>query len=201
MIRLAKKKEVKEEIEPVEISPGIALLYSQIDAETAQAITEWIIMENLSPTPSEILTLMINSEGGDLNAAWAIIEVITASRIPVRTVAIGECASAALFICMAGAKGNRIVTPSCSVMSHNFSSGAAGSYEELRDTQKVFDQVDKTIMDHYVKYTGLSSRVIRSKLLNHKDNYLTSVEAVKYGLFDISMGLQGLFEEIQHVPE
>jgi ATP-dependent protease ClpP protease subunit len=82
-----------------------------------------------------------------------------------------------------------------------FSSGTAGNYQELRDTQKVFDQVDKSIMDHYVKYTGLSTRMIRSKLLNHKDNYLSAEEAVKYGLFDISMGLKGLFQEIQLTQE
>lgn len=194
------KKKAEDNEEPlvqIDVNANTALLYDDVNTEVAQAITEWIIVENMNPDPADILTLMVNSQGGDLSAAWAIIEVITASKIPVRTIAIGECASAALFICMAGAKGNRIVTPSCSVMSHNFWTSNTGSYSELKDTQKVLDQVDKQIMGHYLQYTGLKEKAIRTKLLNHKDNYMSAQEAVSYGLFDIVTNLSGLFEELQ----
>src|SRR5437763_338647 len=78
----------------------------------------------------DVINLMINSEGGDLTAAFALITVMEASVIPIRTIAIGECASAGLVILMAGHQ--RVITPTASVMSHQLSSGSEGTYASMQ---------------------------------------------------------------------
>jgi ATP-dependent Clp protease protease subunit len=113
-----------------------------------------------------------------------MIELMNASSIPIQTVAIGEVCSAGLIVAMSGTKGLRVVTPSCSIMSHNFSTTTSGSYHELKEANVELDKADRMIIDQYKKCTGLSEKVIRSKLVTPKDIYLTPADAVKYKLFD-----------------
>lgn len=168
-----------------EPGPGIALLFSEIDSDVAQEICQWIITENMSARPPPILTMMINSPGGDLPAAFAIIEMMNASNIPVRTVGMGETLSAGLIIAMSGTPGHRVITPTCSVMSHNFSTSAAGTYAELKLGQRELDRVSDRIIAQYKKCTGLDDKIIKSKLVSSKDMYFDANEAVKLNLFDI----------------
>jgi ATP-dependent Clp protease protease subunit len=182
------KKNFNEDIEE-NASPGICLLYSDVNIELAQGICEWILLENLSPNPPEILTLMVNSPGGDLSAAFSIIEMMNGSRIPIRTIALGEVCSAGLLIAMSGAPGQRIITPTCSVMSHHFSGGAQGNYHELLNIAKEYKFTDERIVGQYVRCTGLTEKQIRKKLIPNKDVYMSPKQAVELGLFDEIKGL------------
>lgn len=182
------KKNFTDEVEEA-ASPGIALLFGEINSDVAQGISEWILSENLSENPPEILTLMINSPGGDLAAGFAIIEVMNGSRIPVRTIVLGEACSAGLLIAMSGSKGLRIVTPTCSIMSHHFSGGASGEYHSLLNIQKEYKFTDRRIVDQYIRCTCLDEKTIRKKLIPNKDVYLSPQEALELGLFDEIRGL------------
>lgn len=182
------KKTLNDEIDET-ASPGICLLFGEVNAEVAQGISEWILTENLMENAPEILTLMINSPGGDLAAAFAIIEVMNGSRIPVRTIVLGEACSAGLLIAMSGAKGHRIVTPTCSLMSHHFSGGASGEYHALLNIQKEYKFTDRRIVDQYIRCTGLDEKTIRKKLIPNKDVYLSPEEGVELNLFDEVRGL------------
>jgi ATP-dependent Clp protease protease subunit len=165
-------------------SPGIALLFSEIDAEVAQDICTWILSENLSENPPEVLTLLINSPGGELSSAFAIIEIMNGSRIPVRTIVLGEACSAGLIIAMSGHKGMRIVTPTASIMSHSFSTSVAGSYHDIKDSQKSLNQASEMMIEHYKMCTGKPEKLIKTKLLSRSDNFMTAKEAIEFGLFD-----------------
>lgn len=182
------KKNLNDEIDEV-TSPGICLLYGDVNSEIAQGISEWILSENLSENPPELLTLMINSPGGDLAAAFAIIEIMNGSRIPVRTIVLGEACSAGLLIAMSGAKGQRIVTPTCSIMSHHFSGGASGNFHELLNVEKEYRFTDKRIVEQYMRCTGLDEATIRAKLIPNSDVYLSPQEALDFNLFDSIRGL------------
>ena len=182
------KKNLNDEIEEA-ASPGICLLYGEVNSEVAQGISEWILSENLSENPPEVLTLMINSPGGDLAAAFAIIEIMNGSRIPVRTIVLGEACSAGLLISMSGFKGMRYVTPTCSIMSHHFSGGASGNYHELMNIAKEYKFTDQRIIDQYKRCTGLDEDKIRERLIPNKDVYLSPTEALELNLFDEIRGI------------
>lgn len=182
------KKNLSDDIEENR-SPGLAILFGEINEDVVRDICGWILTENLSDNPPEVLTLLINSPGGSVADAFALIEIMNGSRIPIRTVALGEVASAGLLIAMSGTKGLRTITPTCSVMSHHFSAGAVGNYHSLVGIQKEFKFADQRILNQYAKSTDLTVAEIREKLIPERDVWLSPTEALDLGLFDILSGV------------
>jgi ATP-dependent Clp protease protease subunit len=149
-----------------------------------QAI-EWIFEANFAEERPELLNLIITSPGGDLNAAFALIDVMRGSAIPIRTIGLGEIASAGLLIFISGEPGQRILTPNTSILSHQYSWGAFGKEHELFATVKQFDLTTKKMIAHYKKCTGLKEDKIRDILLPPQDVWLSASEAKNLGLCDM----------------
>ena len=163
---------------------GVYLLMGEISPETIKPVIEWIIKNNLYVDPFERLSLLINSPGGSVTDAFALIDVMKGSQIPVETIGIGEISSAGLMIFMAGEKGSRRLTPNTQILSHQYSWGNYGKEHELFSQVKAFELTSKMILDHYRKCTGLSEKKIREFLLPPEDRWLSSKEALKLGLCD-----------------
>lgn len=161
-------------------------LYGEVGLEHAQGISEWILQSNLAPVEEQpdILNLFVCSPGGDLNYAWAIIDLIRGSHIPVRIVGLGQIASAGLLIFMSGQKGSRILTDNTSVMSHQFGWGSIGKHHELVAIQSEYTNTHSRLVNHIVKCTGLSKDEVDKKLMPASDVYLTAKDAVKLGIAD-----------------
>lgn len=160
------------------------LLMEEITLASAKNAVEWIFEANFAEERPELLNLIITSPGGDLNAAFALIDVMRGSAIPIRTIGLGQIASAGLMIFIAGDKDNRILTPNTSILSHQYSWGAFGKEHELFATVKEFDLTTKKMIQHYKKCTGLSDAKIREVLLPPQDIWLSPLEAKKLGLCD-----------------
>ena len=160
------------------------LMMEEISLNTCKTAVEWILEANFTEERPEMLNLIITSPGGDLNAAFALIDVMRGSAIPVRTIGLGQIASAGLMIFIAGENGQRILTPNTSILSHQYSWGAIGKEHELFATIKEFDLTTKKMIAHYKKCTGLSEKQIREILLPPQDVWLSGAEAKKLGLCD-----------------
>jgi ATP-dependent Clp protease protease subunit len=160
------------------------LMMEEISLQTCKSAVEWILEANFTEERPEMLNLLITSPGGDLNAAFALIDVMRGSAIPVRTIGLGQIASAGLMIFIAGEKGQRILTPNTSILSHQYSWGAIGKEHELFAQIKEFDLTTKKVIDHYKKCTGLADKKIREVLLPPQDVWLAPAEAKKLGLCD-----------------
>jgi ATP-dependent Clp protease protease subunit len=160
------------------------LMMEEISLSTCKSAVEWILEANFTEERPEMLNLLITSPGGDLNAAFALIDVMRGSAIPVRTVGLGQIASAGLMIFIAGDKGKRILTPNTSILSHQYSWGAFGKEHELFATVKEFDLTTKKMTQHYKKCTGLTEAKIREVLLPPQDIWLSPAEAKKLGICD-----------------
>lgn len=146
---------------------------------------EWIFDSNFATeNKPEVLNLLICSPGGDLNAAFAVIDTMRGSAIPVHTIGLGQIASAGLLMFISGVHGNRILTPNTSILSHQYSWGAFGKEHELFATVKEFDLTTKRLIGHYKKCTGMTEDQIREVLLPPHDVWLTAQEAKKHGLCD-----------------
>jgi ATP-dependent Clp protease protease subunit len=160
------------------------LLMEEVTMSSVKQAVEWVFEANFSEEPPELLNLIITSPGGDLNAAFALIDTIRGSSIPVRTIGLGQVASAGLMIFIAGDKGLRLLTPNTSILSHQYSWGAFGKEHELFATVKEFDLTTKKMIAHYKKCTGLTESKIREVLLPPQDIWLSAQEAKKLGLCD-----------------
>jgi ATP-dependent Clp protease protease subunit len=169
---------------------GFYLLMEEISLSTVKPVIEWILESNFAEERPELLNLLICSPGGDLNAAFAVIDTMRGSAIPIRTIGLGQIASAGLLIFASGTKGQRILTPNTSILSHQYSWGAFGKEHELFATVKEFDLTTKRMIQHYKKCTGLTEPQIRDHLLPPQDIWLGSDEAKKLGLCDLVKDLK-----------
>ena len=194
--KTAKKKNISEsgpqadvailsaDTEPSLDKMGVFLLMSEINSASVAPVIEWILKNNLMRNPFNNLSLIINSGGGSVTDAFALIDTMKGSSIPVHTIGLGEISSAALMIFMAGYKGERIMTPNCSVLSHQYSWGRWGKEHELVSSTKGIDLTSEMILSHYMKCTGMNEKKIREVLLPPQDVWLSAKEAKKYGLCD-----------------
>jgi len=160
------------------------LLMDEVTLATVKPIVEWIFDANFAEERPDLLNLIICSPGGDLNAAFALIDTMKGSAIPIRTIGLGQIASAGLLIFISGDKGKRVLTPNTSILSHQYSWGAFGKEHELFATVKEFDLTTKKMIQHYKKCSGLSDAKIREVLLPPQDIWLSPLEAKKLGLCD-----------------
>ena len=163
---------------------GIFMLMDDIKNDSVRPVIDWIFRNNLSPNQPEHLTLILNSGGGSVTDAFALIDTMRGSGIPIHTIGLGEVSSAALMIFMAGANGQRTLTPNTSILSHQYSWGKWGKEHELVTAVRAFDLTAKMILDHYKKCTGMSEKNIRKVLLPAHDVWLSALEAKKYGICD-----------------
>ncbi len=173
-----------------QLSENFFLLNGIISQETSQNVCEWILGCNYAEEPPEAMTLFINSDGGDLHAAWGIIDMMRGSEIPIRTVGLGIIASAGLLIFSSGKKGMRVLTENTTVMSHQYSWGSVGKHHELIAQVKEFDMTHARLIKHLKKITGLKEEQILKSLMPPQDAYYDAEEAVKLGLADVVKNLK-----------
>lgn len=159
-------------------------LMDEVTLDVCKQAVEWILEANFTEERPSLLNLIITSPGGDLNAAFALVDTMRGSAIPIRTIGLGQIASAGLMIFISGDKGNRILTPNTSILSHQYSWGAFGKEHELFASIKEFDLTTKRMIAHYKKCTGMDEKQIREVLLPPQDVWLSAQEAKKHGLCD-----------------
>jgi ATP-dependent Clp protease protease subunit len=164
---------------------GMMLLMSTVSDDSIRPIIEWILRENhVRKKKFKELLLMVCSDGGDMAAAFALIDVMRSSKIPIKTVGLGCVASAGLMIFIAGATGRRVLTPNTSIMSHQFHWGQSGKAHELFATVKEFELTHQRMIDLYRECTGLDDKKIIDVLLPPQDVYLSANEALEYHICD-----------------
>lgn len=164
---------------------GIYVFMDEVSHESVKPIIEWILYENyITKNRKKELLLMICSEGGDLSAAFALIDTMKSSMIPIKTVGLGLIASCGLLIFIAGERGRRILTPNTSILSHQFYSGTEGKSHELFATIREFELTNKRILDHYKLCTGLDEKIILEKLLPAQDVWLDHDVALELNICD-----------------
>lgn len=165
---------------------GIYTFMGEVDAESMLPIIEWILHENyiVKQKRKKELILMICSRGGDMEEAFALIDVMNSSSIPIKTVGLGQIASCGLLIFLAGTKTRRVLTPNTSILSHQYSWGSDGKHHELFAITKEFGLAQQRMIDHYSATTGLDEDTIKTKLLPANDVWLSAEEALALGICD-----------------
>lgn len=161
----------------------IHFLYGDIEEDNVMNTIYWITYENLKPG-NEMLTLYINSDGGSLNDAFALTEVMRKSKKPIRTIGIGSVCSAAFIIFAAGTKGQRLISETASVMCHQYSDGFSGKYHDIKAVAKENELANQRMVNLLKEFTGLETRTIKSKLLPPSDVWFTTDELLELGVAD-----------------
>ena len=165
---------------PVETScfdNGILFIDGSITEETATKFIQNGIVLASKDIP---LTVIINSNGGDLQAGLNIYDFILSLK-DVTTVAIKAYSMGAVLF---SAGSNRIITPHGQVMIHEplLSSGVSGACSSVEAMSDVLKAKKVQIAQLLSKHTGKSIKEL-NKVMS-KDTYFSAEEALKFGLCD-----------------
>lgn len=153
-------------------------------SSTGDAIGFIIARNLIAKNRPKQIKMIINSPGGEVPSAFALIDTMKGSKIPIFTYGLGEIASCGLLTFMAGQKGNRYITRNTAILSHQFSWGTIGKEHELMASVKEFNNTSQRIIEHYKRCTGQTEATIKKYLLPAEDVWLTPKEAIKYGIAD-----------------
>jgi ATP-dependent Clp protease, protease subunit len=160
-------------------------LTGEIDEENINDCIKWLVYENLDSDDEKILTIYVNSQGGDLYQALGLIDIMKNSRMPIRTIGVGSVMSAAFLIVASGTKGERYISPNAGIMCHQMSSlEEYGKYHDIKAARKETDRLNQAMYDVLKQATLLDGRTIKNKLLPPHDVYMTADEMITFNAAD-----------------
>ena len=166
------------------LDSGVHFLLGEIEDNNISEAIKWVVYENLDKKQEKILTLYINSSGGDLYQAFALIDVMRVSTHKIRTIGMGNIMSAAFLIFASGADGERYIAPNTGIMCHQFTDGVDAKYHDIKAQMKESDYCNTRMVNILKAATGLDTRSVKTKLLPASDVYLTADELLELGVAD-----------------
>jgi ATP-dependent Clp protease protease subunit len=132
--------------------------------------------------PEKDIHLYINSPGGSISAGMGIYDVMQFVKCDVVTYCTGMAASMGAFLLAAGTKGKRFALPNSRIMIHQPLGGARGQATDIEIQAREILYWKKRLNTILSETTGKPVAVIEKD--TERDNYLSSEEAVSYGLID-----------------
>ena len=132
--------------------------------------------------PKKEVSMYINSPGGVVSSGLAIYDTMQYIKPEVSTLCIGQAASMGSLLLAAGSPGKRFSLPNARIMVHQPSGGFQGQASDIERHAQEILSLRSRLNDIYVKHTGQNLKTIEKAL--DRDTFMTSDDAVKFGLID-----------------
>ena len=136
--------------------------------------------------PDRPISMYINSPGGVISSGLAIYDTMQMIKPEVSTVCLGMAASMATVLLCGGAKGKRYALPSSTIHMHQALGGAQGQATDIQIAAKEILRLQDKLRTILSTQTGQTYEKIAQD--SDRDYYLTSDQAVEYGLIDEILG-------------
>jgi ATP-dependent Clp protease protease subunit len=128
------------------------------------------------------LNLYINSPGGLVDQTLAIYDTIRFLSCAVSTYCIGQAASGAAIVLMAGAKGKRFILPHAKVMLHQPYGGITGQAEDIRIQAEEVLRDKRLLNEIMAECSGQTYERVCE--YTERDRFLNADEAKAFGIVD-----------------
>jgi ATP-dependent Clp protease protease subunit len=135
-----------------------------------------------SENPDKDIHLYINSPGGSVTAGMAIYDTMQFIKPDVSTMCIGQAASMGALLLAGGAKGKRYCLPNSRMMIHQPLGGYQGQATDIEIHAKEILDMKQRLNEIMAFHTGRPLEEVEKD--TDRDNFLTSQQAVDYGLID-----------------
>jgi ATP-dependent Clp protease protease subunit len=135
-----------------------------------------------SEDPDKDINLYINSPGGDITSLFAIYDTMQYIKPDVSTICMGQAASAAAVLVLAGTKGKRYALPHSRILLHQPHGGAQGQAVDIEIQAKEITRYRKLLEELIAEHTGQPLDKVSKD--TDRDYILTAEEAVEYGVVD-----------------
>jgi len=127
------------------------------------------------------ITVLLNSDGGDVYEALGIIDYIRNLPVKVNMVARGRAMSAAALM-LACTTGTRAASKMTSIMVHEISTANQGKASDIRANADHLDELEELTFQLLAQYTKQDLEFWRKQA--RKDFYMSADKAKEYGLID-----------------
>jgi ATP-dependent Clp protease protease subunit len=135
-----------------------------------------------SEDPEKDINLYINSPGGDITSLFAIYDTMQYIKPDVSTIVMGQAASAAAVLVLAGTKGKRYALPHSRILLHQPHGGAQGQAVDIEIQAKEITRYRKLLEELIAKHTGQPLEKVAKD--TDRDFILTAEQAKAYGVID-----------------
>jgi ATP-dependent Clp protease, protease subunit len=159
----------------------IIFLGGPIDDHVANIIVAQLLFLQ-SEDANKDIQLYINSPGGSVTAALAMLDTMNHIKPDVSTVCVGIAASAGALLLSAGKKGKRFALPNAEIMIHQPWGGAEGRASDIEITAKQIIKTRQKLNEILAKNTGQPISRIEKDV--DRDYFMEADEAKKYGIID-----------------
>ncbi|MGD1820035.1 MAG: ATP-dependent Clp protease proteolytic subunit [Pleomorphochaeta sp.] len=155
------------------------MLSGEINKESAEKIISQLLVLEADDSEKDI-KIFINSPGGDVDAGYAIYDMVRFITPKVIMIGAGLVASAASLVLLAVPAERRVGLPNSTYLIHQPMSGMKGVATAIeiysKQIDKLRNKLDKVIAD------ATNKSVEQVKKDTERDHWLFSDEALNYGL-------------------
>ena len=170
----------------------IIFLGTPISDEIANAVMAQLLCLQQMDADRDI-EIYINSPGGSFTALTAIYDTMRYIKPDVRTVCLGQAASAAAVILAAGTKGKRLALPNSRILIHQpATEGGYGQSSDIEIQAREILRIRSLMEEMLAGDTGKSVEEVSRDI--ERDKYLTAEQAKEYGIID------GILTSLKAVP-
>ena len=170
----------------------IIFLGTPISDDIANAVMAQLLCLQQMDSDRDI-EIYINSPGGSFTALTAIYDTMRYIKPDVRTVCLGQAASAAAVILAAGTKGKRLALPNSRILIHQpATEGGYGQSSDIEIQAREILRIRSLMEDMLATDTGKSTEEVSRDI--ERDKYLTAEQAKEYGIID------GILTSLKAVP-
>ena len=155
------------------------ILSGEVNKELAEkVIRQLLILE--ADSASKPIYVYIDSPGGDVDAGFAIFDMIRFIKPPVYTIGMGLVASAGALILLAAPKNYRLGLPNSHYLIHQPLSGIKGVATDIEIHAKEIEKIRVKINTLIAEETGKNVAEVAKD--TDRDYWLSADEAAAYGL-------------------
>ncbi|MGI8654953.1 MAG: ATP-dependent Clp endopeptidase proteolytic subunit ClpP [Pyrinomonadaceae bacterium] len=163
------------------LKDNIIFLGTPIDDQIANLIVAQLLFLE-AEDPERDINIYINSPGGSITAGMGIYDTMQFIRPDVTTICVGQCASMAALLLLAGAKGKRFALPNSRILIHQPSGGSQGQATDIRIQAEEILRMRELTSRIIAKHTGQPFDVVERDV--ERDKIMSAAQAKEYGLID-----------------
>lgn len=126
------------------------------------------------------IKIFINSDGGNVDTVFHVIDMIRISKTPVYTIGMGRVYSSGGLLLMAGHK--RYIFRHTSCLIHDGSSGAIGSIGKMLDNLEFTKRLEEKLKQHILESTRITEELYDQNY--RRDWFMFSDEMIELGIAD-----------------
>jgi len=177
--RCADEKDDRDQMSLRLLKARTIVIADTIDKKVAQKVINQLLLLEQEDA-EEAIKVFINSPGGDVDAGYAIFDMLRFVPPPVKTVCTGITASAAVVVLLAAQKEERYSLPNARILIHQPSTGVSGVASDIEieasEILKCREKINRLIAEE----TGQPFEKVEQ---DTKRNYwMSAEETLEYGL-------------------